>query len=194
MKAKEFAMLEESTRTGRAPAAGPPIRCALMTARPPNDNAVPSDSAVDVQGLIDLIVVRYHDTHRREFPEAIRLARKVEAVHAGDANCPIGLGDLLASMADELESHQQREEQVLFPMILAGGSPMIRFPIGRMMAEHADVDEQLFRVRRLTRDYHCPTEACATWRALMGACRKLDNDLREHMRLENEVLFAPFLN
>ena len=55
-------------RTAQA-AASPPIRCALMT---PGGAAAASP---DVQGLVDLILARYHETHRREFPEAIRLAR-----------------------------------------------------------------------------------------------------------------------
>lgn len=164
------------------------IRCALMgvggSARPDPE----------VGKLIAHILSRYHETHRREFPEAIRLSRKVEAVHIAEPECPRGLADHLAFMADDLESHQQREEQVLFPMILAGGSPMIRFPIGRMMAEHADVDAQLLRLRVITHDFVAPPAACETWRALARACRKIDNDLTEHMRLENETLFAPYLD
>ena len=166
---------------------GPPeIRCALM--QPTPGRAPDADTA----GLIELILTRYHETHRREFPEAIALARKVEAVHAGTPDCPRGLADHLALMFDDLESHQLREEQVLFPMILAGGSPMIRFPIARMMAEHEDVEGQLRDLARLTGDFTHPADACGKWRALIQLCRKLDDDLREHMRLENEVLFAPF--
>ncbi|MFZ5719163.1 MAG: hemerythrin domain-containing protein [Pseudomonadota bacterium] len=155
---------------------------------------LPAPPPCDAAGLIELILTRYHDVHRREFPEAIRLARKVEAVHAGDPECPRGLADHLAFMADDLESHQQREEQVLFPMILNGGGPMLRFPIGRMMAEHAEVEAQLQRLRAFTHDHTAPPGACETWRALARACRKLDADLCEHMRLENEQLFAAFLD
>lgn len=153
----------------------------------------PPPTPLDAPGLIELILTRYHAVHRAEFPEAIRLARKVEAVHVDDPECPRGLADHLAFMADDLEGHQQREEQVLFPMILNGGSPMIRFPIGRMMAEHAEVEAQLLRLRALTHDHTAPPGACHTWQALVRACRKIDADLREHMRLENEHLFAPFL-
>jgi regulator of cell morphogenesis and NO signaling len=167
---------------------GAPIRCALM-AQDPQARPRP-----DIVGLIELIQTRYHDTHRREFPEAIRLARKVEAVHAGRPDCPRGLADLLALMLDDLESHQRREEQVLFPMLAAGGSPMARFPIARMMAEHTDVEGQLAGLRSVTRDFAVPEQACGTWRELMRLCGKLDADLREHMRLENEVLFAAFLD
>lgn len=47
----------------------PAIRCALM-----KGEAI-ADPVPDVAELIDLIQTRYHQTHRREFPEAIALAR-----------------------------------------------------------------------------------------------------------------------
>ena len=182
-------MLEDTRHPSSPGDAGPvTIRCAVMA---PNGECEPDP---DTAALIDRILTCYHEPHRREFPEAIALARKVEAVHALAAECPRGLGDLLALMLDDLESHQLREEQVLFPMILAGGSPMIRFPVARMMAEHEDVEAQLEQLRALTHDFSDPPDACRTWAALTRLCRKLDADLREHMRLENEVLFAPFLS
>lgn len=142
--------------------------------------------------LIAHIVERYHDVHRAEFPEAIRLARKVEAVHAGDPCSPRGLADHLALMFDDLEAHQLREERLLFPTMLQGGCAVVKFPIARMMAEHRDMEDQLVRLRVLTRDHSPPEGACRTWRALCAACRKLDDDLVEHMRIENEDLFARF--
>jgi regulator of cell morphogenesis and NO signaling len=180
-------MVEEAGLSSLQPG-GAPIRCALMTPSPA------AEPPPELAGLIGHIVERYHDTHRREFPEAIVLARKVEAVHAADPGCPRGLTDHLALMLDDLESHQRREEQVLFPMLVAGGSPMARFPIARMTAEHRDVDRQLVRLRALTNDFAAPPQACATWQALARLCRKLDEDLREHMRLEEDDVFARFLD
>ncbi|MFZ3006439.1 MAG: hemerythrin domain-containing protein [Phenylobacterium sp.] len=143
--------------------------------------------------LIEHILRRYHEVHRQEFPAAIELARTVERVHAGDADCPRGLADHLAIMADDLEGHQRKEENILFPTMLAGSCGVLRFPIARMMSEHDDVHDQLARLAALTKDFTPPQEACHTWRALTQACKKLDRDLREHMRLENDVLFPHFL-
>lgn len=183
-------MFEDTPHPSADPVAAsrPEIRCALMTPKPAGDPDLRAAS------LIELILTQYHEPHRREFPQAIALARKVEAVHAAEPECPRGLADLLTLMLDDLESHQQREEQVLFPMILAGGGPMIRFPIQRMMAEHEDVEDQLLQLRTLTHDFSHPPGACASWRALTALCRKLDLDLREHMQIENKALFAPFLD
>lgn len=144
--------------------------------------------------LITHIVTRYHEVHRAEFPEAIRMARKVEAVHAGRPDAPRGLADHLAMMFDDLEAHQLREERVLFPTLLQGGCAVVRHPIRRMMAEHEDVERQLETLRALTAGYAAPEGACRTWRGLYDACRKIDEDLVEHMRLENDELFAQFLD
>lgn len=146
-----------------------------------------------VADLIAHILDRYHAVHLAELPELIALARKVETVHAAHPNAPAGLADHLSIMTDELCGHQRKEEQVLFPMMLAGGHPMIAHPIARMIAEHRDVDDQLQRLAVLTRDFSPPQDACGSWARLYAGCRKFATDLREHMRLENEVLFTRFL-
>lgn len=152
------------------------------------------DSWADVgpAALIDHVLRRYHAVHRDQFPEAIEMARRVEAVHRDHQACPWGLADHLAIMADHLMSHQGREEAVLFPMMLAGGHPMIRHPIGRMAEEHRDVDDQLQDLAVLAAGFTPPDDACGTWRALYRLCQEIADDLREHMRLENDVLFPQF--
>jgi regulator of cell morphogenesis and NO signaling len=160
----------------------------------PEPSPEPRPAPFDIPQLIAHILERYHAVHRAEFPEAIRLARRVEAVHGGHPDCPRHLGDHLAMMADDLEGHQLKEERVLFPMMLNGGGPPIAFPINRMMAEHRDVDDQLAHLADLTHGFTAPEGVCASWRELYQACRKIDAGLREHMRIENDILFASFLN
>ena len=150
------------------------------------------EAAQQAGALIDHILTRYHQVHMEDFPQAIALARKVEAVHVADAECPDGLADHLALMADELAGHQRKEEMALFPMMRQGGGPMVRIAIARMQAEHRDVVEQLTRLAVITKDFTPPQEACRTWRALDQLCRKIDRELREHMRLEDAILFPHF--
>lgn len=147
---------------------------------------------VEPRALIAHILSRYHATHLRELPEAIRLATMVEAVHRYSDRCPFGLADHLEVMADDLEQHQQKEEAVLFPLMLAGGGPMLRFPIARMNQEHDEVERQLAVMANLTANLTAPPDACGSWNALYVLCRKITDDLREHMRLEAEVLFPQF--
>jgi regulator of cell morphogenesis and NO signaling len=146
----------------------------------------------DTDALIELIETRYHATHRRELPELIRLAGRVETVHRNHPDAPHGLAQLLTEMAEELESHMAKEEQVLFPLMRRGGHPMIAHPIGAMRAEHDSHDAQLLRLGALTRDGAIPHGACATWKALYAGTRKLAEDLTAHIHLENTVLFPRF--
>lgn len=141
--------------------------------------------------LIDYLLGRYHDVHRRQFPEAIRLARRVEVVHRGHADCPVGLSQHLAFMFDDLEVHHQKEELGVFPM-MRNGDPHAAAPIPCMEADHEDVVEQLKGLARLTHEFTPPEGACTTWRALYALCREIDIDLRDHIRLENKVLFRRF--
>lgn len=95
------------------------------------------------EALIPHILERYHAVHRRELAELYRLARRVEAVHRDNPACPSGLADFLISMLGELEAHMHKEEQVLFPTLLAGGGGCAPFAIARMRAEHEDHADHL---------------------------------------------------
>jgi regulator of cell morphogenesis and NO signaling len=145
-----------------------------------------------VEGLVGHIVERYHAVHRRELPELRKLAARVEAVHAGHADVPAGLADLLGRLQGELESHMQKEEQVLFPLMLAGGHPMITHPIAMMRHEHDTAGEDLTEVTALTHDMTPPEGACNSWRALYAGLAKFAEDLTEHVHIENNILFPRF--
>ena len=142
--------------------------------------------------LIDHILARYHEVHRQQLPELIRMARRVEAVHRDNPQVPVGLADHLEAMHEELVSHMLKEEQVLFPMLKSGGTPMVVHPIGMMRAEHVDHGEALDQLNALTNDATPPLGACNTWRALYAGIAQLGDDLIHHIHLENNVLFPQF--
>lgn len=143
--------------------------------------------------MIDYILSRYHQTHRRDLAELILLADKVETVHSDEPAAPKGLAACLAEIGAEMESHMEKEEQILFPMMKSGGHPMIAHPIAVMMAEHDSHAAQLARLEALTRDFTPPEHACGSWRALCKGVEALTADLVAHMDLENTVLFPRFL-
>jgi len=154
----------------------------------PARNQVPDS----VDDMIDYILERFHEVHRPEFPELRMLALRVEEVHAAHPAVPAGLADLLARMNSEMESHMEKEEQMLFPMMRAGGNPMIVHPIAVMRYEHDEHAEALKALAALTNDITLPEGACNTWRALYGGLGKLAEDLTEHMHVENNILFPRF--
>jgi regulator of cell morphogenesis and NO signaling len=156
------------------------------------DNAAPSAAPQESAALVDHIISRYHDTHRRELPELIQLARKVEKVHAKRSDVPRGLADLLERMSIELQQHMAKEELILFPAMKQSMAAGLDMPIARMRHEHDDHGAHLRELDRLTNGVTAPADACRTWQALYAGLAKLTDDLMEHIHLENNVLFPRF--
>lgn len=152
-------------------------------------DAVPS--VEDANQLIDHILTRYHEVHRQQLPELIRMARRVEAVHREHPAVPVGLADLLEEMEEELLDHMAKEEHILFPM-LREGDPIATQPIRVMRHEHFSHGEQVEKLAAMTNDHTPPSDACNTWRALYAGIAQLTDDLINHIHLENNVLFPMF--
>lgn len=142
--------------------------------------------------LIDHILTRYHEVHRQQLPELIRMARRVEAVHREHPQVPTGLADQLETMQEELLEHMAKEEAILFPLLKLGQHPMAVHPIGMMRHEHISHGAQLERLAELTTQHQPPSGACNTWQALYAGTARLNEDLIEHIHLENNYLFPQF--
>ena len=138
------------------------------------------------------IETRYHARHREQLPHLAAMAEKVEAVHAGAADVPAGLAEVLRRMIGEMEVHMKKEELILFPAIRKGGMPGIERPIAVMRADHDDHAAAVQEIRRITGGPSLPEGACRTWTALYEGLDTFMTDFEEHMRLENDVLFPQF--
>ena len=154
--------------------------------------AAPPDAPEDTVALVDHILTRFHETHRRELPELVKLARRVETVHREHPQAPHGVADLLERAAAELGDHMAKEEQVLFPAMQAGYSGSLDMPIRVMRHEHDGHAEIVHRLEELTQGFAPPPDACRSWQALYAGAEKFVTDLTEHIHLENNVLFPRF--
>jgi regulator of cell morphogenesis and NO signaling len=138
------------------------------------------------------IEARYHTRHREQLLRLAAMAERVEDVHFGDDGVPEGLSTLLRQMIGEMEVHMKKEELILFPAIRRGGISGIENPITVMRADHAGHDREVAEIRRLTANLSLPDGACGTWTGLYRGLAEFIDDLAEHMRLENDVLFPQF--
>lgn len=139
--------------------------------------------------IVDGIVTWYHARLRTELPLLLQMARKVEAVHAEKESVPRGLAAHLEALTRELLDHLEKEEQGLFPILLSGRSGAPAVSIIALEREHEDVAVALERTRAMTTNLVPPAEACTTWRALYLRLDALEEELMEHVHLENNVLF-----
>lgn len=137
------------------------------------------------------IVDKYHSSLRATVPDILRLARKVEAVHANHPACPSGLSDVLSAIWQDLDFHMEKEERVLFPMMSEtwGSVADVAGPIRQMMIEHSDHGESISRLRQICNDFQIPNNACNSWKALYSSLSAFVEELVEHIHIENNVLF-----
>lgn len=151
-------------------------------------------SQVSPSALIQHLLSRYHDVHRRQLAEVILMARRVEQVHRDHPDCPHGLAAHLQEMAEELENHMRKEELILFPMLQTHANPVqVNAPISVMRHEHDQHGDALRDMSKLAHDMQPPKGACNTWRALYGNLAQFRDDLMQHIHLENNILFADAL-
>lgn len=140
--------------------------------------------------LIDHIVEAYHRRLEEELPRLEFMARKVLRVHGDKAPDVLpALVDTFLALRGELEDHMAKEEQILFPMIREGRGSSASGPVSVMEHEHDSAGRALQRLRELTDDYRVPEGACNTWRALWHGLAALEEDMHQHIHLENNILF-----
>ncbi len=60
--------------------------------------------------------------------------------------------------------------------------------------EHDAAGEILKKIRMLTNDYHVPEAACGTYRLVCNRLEMLEDDMFEHIHLENNILFPRYLS
>ena len=141
--------------------------------------------------IIDHILPRYHDTHRRQLEELVPLAEKVTGVHAG--KFPAEVVSLLHTIQNELLSHMMKEERILFPMLKQGAGRAAAMPVRMMMHEHTEHEAALERLLEVTGNLQAPADACRSWQHLYSLAQELVDDLRDHIDLEDNILFARVL-
>lgn len=139
--------------------------------------------------LIAHIVATYHEPLRRELPELIAMATKVERVYALQEHCPHGLAKHLLRMHQAVLDHLKKEEEILFPAIARGRGADCAGPVACMEAEHEDHGANLRRMRELAHGLAIPQGACTTFRALYQRLEHFERELMKHIHLENSILF-----
>lgn len=134
-----------------------------------------------------------HATLAALTPAVEKILHKHGAAHPELAT----VAGLYAQLVAELEPHLLQEERVLFPYLRGLASPLpagaARLPIETMVHEHDDAGTILYHLAATTNQFVPPADACATYRFVYRKLRELDEDLRVHIHLENNILFPKAL-
>lgn len=123
--------------------------------------------------------------HRKKYPYVVELQEVFENLHR------------------TLFPHLSMEEEIIFPYIRqiahayesreSYASLLVRTlrkPVEDLMHhEHQFTVKALDRFRSLTRAYQPPEAACTSHHLLLALLHELDNNLVQHLHLENDILF-----
>jgi len=155
-----------------------------------------------LEQLINHIVARHHAYVKAELPRLAVFAQKVVNRHGDTQPHLMVLQHTLAQLDEELTHHLMKEEQVLFPYIgslsaalaLGGSLPESCFgsvaqPIAMMTREHDAAGGLLAEIERLSGHFTPPVGACPTYVGYYAGLREFQQDLHQHIHLENNILF-----
>lgn len=156
--------------------------------------------------LADYIYNQHHIYYYEAEPVITDLLSKVVARHSAQHPELVALQSLYKVLVNELNSHFAKEEKVLFPFIKAlmkakvsgdfealNSQPSLTEPIQMMEEEHEAAGEILDNIQHLTNNYKLPEGACNSYRFLYKKLKELDEDLHQHIHLENNLLFPKAL-
>jgi regulator of cell morphogenesis and NO signaling len=158
--------------------------------------------SISLTRLIQHIVRVHHQHVRQDLPRLAEMARKVAAKRGDRAPELQRIVELAEQLHQEMYAHIQDEEEVLFPFISQMDQQAltaypaayacfrsVAHPILMMEQEHESAERILAEIARLTNDFEIPSWACATHTALFAGLGQFQVDLRQHVHLENDVLF-----
>lgn len=156
--------------------------------------------------LIELVeyLEQHHLVLKKKLLEISRLLALVSIQYGDKYSDTLGaLHDFFAKFKPEMESHFDKEEHILLPYIrqmncfssTGAGKPdfhygSIKNPISLIEYDHDRVENvSLENMRTITDNYKLPPDADDDFRQLYDGLRDIEKELREHIYLENKILF-----
>jgi regulator of cell morphogenesis and NO signaling len=176
----------------------------LRGTRPPDRSVAPAmlDEKGTMVPLLDVLVSHHHRFTRSRLADIDRELSRLLSAHTAAQPALRNIRHSVDRLIAELIPHMRNEEQMLFPYIrsmeepLAAGQesivPMfgtVRYPLQSIVHDHREDLEIMDDLRLYSGDFTPPSDACETQRRLYADLESLDRDLRQHIHIENDLLF-----
>jgi regulator of cell morphogenesis and NO signaling len=178
------------------------VIAALEAAAKKPDPGVENWADKSLESLSSHIVATHHAYVKRELPRLAQLAQKVVNRHGSTKTELLVIAATLTQLDEELTPHLAKEETVLFPYVanleqsvsLGTAKPQSCFgtvanPIAMMTREHDAAGTLMAEIHRLSGNFTTPEDACPTFHAFYDGLREFEQDLHQHIHLENNILF-----
>ncbi|MCF7804662.1 MAG: iron-sulfur cluster repair di-iron protein [Candidatus Marinimicrobia bacterium] len=152
--------------------------------------------------LADYIVNQHHAYARQVIPQLNAFAEKVARVHGDRHPETREIAEIWLETGGNMITHMQREELVLFPYIKRlssadGEGSKAKSPtfdsaekfIAELEDDHNVVGDSLAKLKSLSSGFTPPQGACNTYRGLYASLQEFAAKTKEHIHLENNILF-----
>lgn len=150
----------------------------------------------DPSKLIDYIVGKHHSYLNQEMPIIGELVLKILKVHGGNHEELFKVHKLFNNLKIELEEHLVKEEHIVFPAIKQyetdkseSNKERIISLIKELESEHTGAGDIIKELREVANHYVPPIDACRTYQLTYKKLREFEEDLFQHIHLENNILF-----
>lgn len=158
-------------------------------------------NSMNAEQLISYILIKHHFYVKQAMPSILSHLERVAQKHGDRFPYMVEVFGLFKEVGEEMTSHMQKEEMILFPRIKeieslssigqrrSFNEGYISGPIHVMEMEHDHAGELLYKIRQLTNSYTPPADACTTFRVSLAELKEFEEDLHNHVHLENNLLF-----
>lgn len=137
----------------------------------------------------------HHSYLRKALPEASDLLNTIVRVHGKNHRELFEVYKLFGKLKTDLEQHLLKEENLLFPALDAAqdNEKEILSLTEEIVTEHEAAGEILRELRNVSGDYYLPEDACNTYRKAYSMLMELEQDLHQHIHLENNILLKEYV-
>lgn len=160
-----------------------------------------------VDFLVDYIVNIHHHYLKETLPGLETALEDFSAEHAAKYPYFKIVMVHFGQLKNDILPHIKQEEETIFPYLRQVAHAYenrdsfasllvktLRKPVSKVMEhEHRILNESIYKFRQLTSHYTPPEKACTNHSVILSKLKELDNDLVQHVYLENEILFPKLL-
>jgi regulator of cell morphogenesis and NO signaling len=151
--------------------------------------------------MTSYIVQVHHRRARQMLIDLIELNGRVGAGHAAKHPELWQIKNSLEDIARKLVPHMVTEERYLFPYISSMDQKVpdasmivplygtVQYPLQSLRHEHGEDLALIEWIRDITNRFTPPPDACPRFRIFYNMLAEFTSELREHIELENDVLF-----
>jgi regulator of cell morphogenesis and NO signaling len=151
--------------------------------------------------LYEYIVAVHHSYCKVNMPQIFNYVSRVTNKHGDRFPYMQQVYFLFGQLQQEMDQHMYKEERILFPRIKDaeennGTAPLdyLQAPVSYMEHEHEHAGAVMEQIRILTNNYTPPQQACTTFRLALESLKAFEEDVHQHVHLENNILFPKAVN